>query len=73
VKVTSYKIVRIENVPLTPNGRRVYEAILKTGLRRTAELAEHLGMSEGVVDLMLAHLVRHDLVEALDKGRATGV
>ena len=63
MKVVSYKIVRIENVPLTPEGKRVYKAILKTGLRRTAELAEYLDMSEGVIDLMLAQLLRHDLVE----------
>ena len=63
MKVVSYKIVRIENVPITPDGKRVYKAILKTGLRRTAELAEYLDISEGVVDLMLAQLLRYDLVE----------
>ena len=63
MKITSVITVKVDNVPLTPQGRLVYETILKTGARSTRELTTHLDVDEGVIDLMLAHLLRHDLLE----------
>jgi len=72
VKVTNLLIVNADNTPLTPNGRRVYETLLKSEARSVSELREQLpDMPEGVIALMLAHLQRYDLVtlelEARDK------
>ena len=63
MKVTNVTVTRTDGVPLLPSALLVYEAILKTGLRRSGELSKHLNMSEGLVDLMLAHLLRYDLIE----------
>jgi predicted HTH transcriptional regulator len=63
MKVTSIKTVKVENTPLTEQGKLVYETILRTGARTTKELAEHLDMSEGEINLMIAHMLRHDLAE----------
>ena len=70
MKVTRLLTVNIDNVPVTDQGRRVYRAAA-AGARTTAELSAKLGMSEAMVDLQLAHLMRHDLVglavQPLDK------
>ena len=63
MKITSVITVNIDNVPLTPQGRLVYKTIMKTGARSTGELMNHLDMDEAMIDLMLAHLLRYNLLE----------
>jgi len=63
MKITSVLNININNVPVTSEGKQVYEALLTTGARTTEELLQHLDMSDGMVDLMLAHLMRHDIVK----------
>jgi hypothetical protein len=36
---------------------------MRTGARSTDELLEHLPMTEGEINFMLAHLYRHDLIK----------
>jgi hypothetical protein len=61
MKITNVTIVNVDNVPLTPDARLVYETLLKTGVRSTRELKQHLDMDN--IELMLAVLLRYDLVE----------
>ena len=63
MKVTNITVTRTDSIPLSPDGLLVYETMLKTGLRRSGELSKHLNMSEGLIELMLAHLLRYDLIE----------
>ena len=63
MKVTSVSIVDINNVPVTDQGKQVYEALLSTGARTTEGLAQHLDMREELIDLMLAHLLRFDVIK----------
>ena len=70
MRVTKLLTVNIDNVPVTDQGKRVYRAVA-AGARTTAELSAKLGIPEAMVDLQLAHLMRHDLVglavQPLDK------
>ena len=63
MRVTEVVTVNIDRVPVTDQGKRVYRALLSTGARTTEELVPHVGMSEALVDLMLAHLMRHDVIK----------
>ena len=63
MRVTSVENINIDNAPVTDQGKRVYRALLSTGARTTEELVPHVGMSEALVDLMLAHLMRHDVIK----------
>ena len=63
MKVTNIITANVKNLPLTDDGKLVYETMLKTGARSTEELQQHLDMSEGMINLMLAHLLWKDLVE----------
>lgn len=63
MKVTKVLTVNIDNTPVTDQGKQVYRALVSTGARNTQELCRHVNLSEGVVDLMLTQLYRHDLVE----------
>ncbi len=61
MKIANVTIVNVDNVPLTDGARLVYETLLKTGARSTRELKQHLDMDN--IELMLAVLLRYDLVE----------
>ena len=63
MKVTNVTVTRTDNLPLLPEALLVYETMLKTGLRRSGELSKHLNMSEALINLLLAHLLRYDLIE----------
>jgi predicted transcriptional regulator len=63
VEFSNVITVNINNVDVTDQGKKVYEAIMRTGARSTDELLEHLPMTEGEIDFMLAHLYRHDLIK----------
>lgn len=63
MKVTTVSNLDINNVPVTDQGKQVYEALLSTGARTTEDLQQHLDMSDAVIDLMLAHLMRHEVIK----------
>ena len=69
MKITKVILTNIDNVNVTDQGKRVYRAAA-AGARTTAELSAKLGMSEAMVDLQLAHLMRHDLVQLKLERRA---
>ena len=63
MKITKVLNVNIDNVPVSNTGKSVYKALMIVGAKTTEELSQHLDISEAVIDLMLAHLLRHDLIE----------
>ena len=63
VKVTKILTVNIEHIDLTEGGKLVYRTMLKTGARTTEAIMQHLDMDEATVNLMLAYLLRYDLIE----------
>ena len=62
MKIRNVLIVNIDNVDLPEGGKQVYKALISTGAKTAEELYPHLDMSEGIIDLMLALLYRHDLI-----------
>lgn len=63
VEFSNVITVNINNVDVTDQGKKVYETIMRTGARSTEELLEHLPMTEGEINFMLAHLYRFDLLK----------